>query len=386
MGAVPRTENSSELILTKLAMDIPIRVLLDEKNVTKPFQWKLESPGFFVVFSPGENRRKTIVKAPTVVITHSKGSFYVNGLRQLSSHFFIVPLKDSITFGKNSFDGIFAVTKVNDNSYLVNHLDLEDYVLSVIPYESQLGWPDEVQKAFCISFRSYGISKVLEQRALHARTGKLVPFDIKNTNAHQVYRGNLKSVPYKKNVEDTRGVVLVHDKKPVLAMFDICCGGVIPAKKKGIDFSKAPYLKRPYACEFCKNYKFYQWQHQFSFEKIEKELKKEFPTMGALRDIKVSARDDAGVALEIKFRSANKWFTMTAAKFKSLFKELRSHYYTFTKSGRNLVIDGRGYGHLWGLCQRGTVEMVSQGWNCKNILKFYYPQATFMRLKKKASL
>nr|MBA2306516.1 SpoIID/LytB domain-containing protein [Candidatus Dependentiae bacterium] len=199
---------------------------------------------------------------------------------------------------------------------------------------------------------------------------------------HQVYKGNLRSLSFKKYVEDTKGIVLVHDKKLVLAMFDICCGGIIPANKKGIDFAKAPYLKRSYACTFCKKYKFYAWQYTYSFDRIEAELRKVLPAFGVLRDIKVSSYDPVGVALEIKCRSGNTWFTLTASKFKSLFKELRSLYFSFKKSGRNLIIDGRGFGHLLGMCQRGALGMVEQGHDCKSILKFYYPGATFMRLKK----
>lgn len=380
------SQAKTDIIARKLAIDIPIRVLLDEQSASKSFQWRLESPSAFFLFFPDNKRSKVAIQAPVIIISYQKGAFYVNGKRQSTAHFFIVPLKESISFKGNAFYGVFAVTYTNGVCSLVNHVDIEEYVLSVVPYESLQGWPPEVQKAFCISFRSYGISKVLERRTLQEKGGKVFPYDIKNTNAHQVYRGNLKSLHFKKFVEDTRGVVLVHDKKPVLAMFDICCGGVIPAYKQGVNFGKAPYLKRSYSCKFCKNYRFYAWKYQYPFDRVEKELKKEFPTFGTLRDIKVSSYDQAGVALEIKCRSANRWYTLSAAKFKSFFKELRSLCFVFKRSSRTLVIEGKGYGHLIGLCQRGALEMVSRGWNCKDILKFYYPQTSFMRLKKKEGL
>ncbi len=52
-----------------------------------------------------------------------------------------------------SFKKIFmmeclALTLYQGTPFLVNHLDLEDYVLSVLPYESLPEWPDEVHKAF----------------------------------------------------------------------------------------------------------------------------------------------------------------------------------------------------------------------------------------------
>ena len=39
-------------------------------------------------------------------------------------------------------------------------------------------------------------------------------------------------------------------------------------------------------------------------------------------------------------------------------------------------LDGRGWGHGVGLCQIGAAVMASKGYNYKQILKHYYPNAT----------
>ena len=49
------------------------------------------------------------------------------------------------------------------------------------------------------------------------------------------------------------------------------------------------------------------------------------------------------------------------------------------------MFKGTGYGHHIGLCQWGARELVSQGWDYKKILHFYYPDTTFMKLCKKES-
>ncbi|MBA2306659.1 hypothetical protein H0W26_00825, partial [Candidatus Dependentiae bacterium] len=181
-----KAKSRPDLVSNKLLMDIPIRVLLEEKSATTHLNWKLECPQAFFLFLPEKKQKKTAFQSSVAAITYQMGSFYINGARQNANHFFIVPLKGGISFRGNSFDGIFAVTHTNGICYLVNHLDIEEYVLSVIPHESVQGWPAEVQKAFCIGFRSYGISKVLERRALQEKNSKVVAYDIKNTNAHQV--------------------------------------------------------------------------------------------------------------------------------------------------------------------------------------------------------
>ncbi len=382
VSAIPVTNSQLTKAFKALEFDIPIRVLLDEKPLAQ-VTWKIASPTYFVIFAPHQ-KTKTIFQAAKLTITAQKNSFVINGKKVEGDHLFILPLHGPMSFQGDAFDGVFALTLSQGKGYLVNHLDIEDYVLSVLPYESWPGWPDETQKALCISVRSYGIAKVLEQRKKHEKKGHAVPYDIKNTNVHQNYRGVLKSAPYRKIVEETRGVVLAHDNKPILAMFDICCGGVVPSLKKGIHFSKAPYLERTYPCYFCKDYKFYRWERRLHFDHIEKELKKEFPHMGALKDIKVGSYDAAGVAQDIKFKGMREWYSLPASKFRSPFiKDVYSLAFDFKRNGRSLTLRGKGHGHHMGLCQRGAYQMALKGWNHRNILKFYYPNTTFMRLKKK---
>ena len=363
-----------------LDFEIPIRVLLSESN-TSDIKWAIGSAEGFVVYDP-MTREKTLFKGKGLLVTFAQNQFYLNGKKMAGDHMFIMPLMGLIRKGHVSYDGVFSITRVNAKAYLVNHLDLEQYLQSVLPYESIPGWPDEVQKALCIAFRSYAISKVLEQRAQHEKNKIAHPYDIKSTNEHQIYRGHESRTCYKKIVEDTRGIVLAYNNKPALAMFDIACGGVIPALKKGLHFSKAPYLERKYPCNYCKDHKYYRWEATYTLSDIEKLLKKDFPNMGMLRDLVVESYDKAGVATSIRVKASHRWFSISASKFKSYFKELRSLAFDFKRTGRLLLIRGRGHGHHIGLCQWGALFLIKQGWNYKNVLRFYYPKATFMKLKR----
>lgn len=361
-----------------LEFEMPIRVLLDEQKLSQ-VQWDIASSGGIVVYAPG-TKKKTVFKGTTATVTYKAGAFHINGQKLSETHMFILPLAGLLQKGTVPYDGVFSLTKVRDTAYLVNHLDLEEYLQAVLPYESIPGWPDEVQKAFCITFRSYGISKILEQRALHAKSKWPYPYDIKSTNAHQVYRGHEKTACFKKIVNETRGIVLAYNKQPILAMFDTACGGVIPARKKGVHFDKAPYLERKYPCHFCKEHRFYRWENSYSFDELEKGLKKEFPTLGSLKDIKVGSYDDAGVAQTIRVRGSQKWVMLTASRFKALFPTIRSLCFDLKKNGSKVVVSGKGHGHHLGLCQWGAYFMVKKGWDHKKVLSFYYPNTTFMKL------
>ncbi len=364
----------------KLDLDIPIRVLLHE-NTLKDTKWTLASNEGFVVYAP-ESKKKTIFTSTGLTVTYKNGAFYANGQKQPDTHIFIMPLGGFISKGLINYDGVFSITKVKDTAYLVNHLDLEEYLQSVLRHEGMPGWPDEVQKAFCIAFRSYGISKILEQRALKEKNRWPYPYDIKNTNSHQIYGGHEKRACFKKIVEATRGVVLAHDKKPILAMFDIACGGVIPANKKGVHFDKAPYLERKYPCHYCKEHRFYKWEIEYSFAELEKGLRKIIPHLGKLRDIKIGSFDQAGVAQNIRVRGSHKWFSISASRFRSQFKSLRSLCFDFNRNGAAVTISGKGHGHHLGLCQWGAYFMVKKGWDYKKVLQFYYPNTTFMKLSR----
>lgn len=367
--------------IKKLDLEIPIRVLLDEQSFQSNIEWKFRAEGGFVVFAP-ETKIKTVYQMKTIKVTCSQGSFSINGQKQRGDHLFIIPLNGPVLFKKNNYDGVLALTLYNNTAYVVNHLDLEDYVLSVLPYESFPEWPDEVHKAFCVAFRSYGIAKVLEQREIHAKSGNAVPYDIKDTNVHQIYKGRAYTARFKKIIDQTRGMVLAYNNKPILAMFDICCGGIIPAKKRGIHFAKAPYLKRTYPCTFCKPYKFHTWTCMYTYDQLERALKKEIPALGSFRDMKIAGFDDAGVVTEVRIRGNNQWYTLPASKFKGCLKDMRSLCFRIQKQGHTIKIIGKGHGHHMGLCQRGAYYMVLKKWRYRNILKFFYPHTTFMKLQK----
>ena len=44
-------------------------------------------------------------------------------------------------------------------------------------------------------------------------------------------------------------------------------------------------------------------------------------------------------------------------------------------------MQGKGHGHHIGLCQWGAYTMVKKGHSFKQVLKYYYPDTTLMKLK-----
>lgn len=363
---------------------IPIRVLLAEKR--DDITWDVEVPGGVTIFidtGAGRYGYKQINK-DNIIFTKNSSGVFVNNLPITSNKIFLIPnsfVKDSktpltFTYDSVGYDGICVIVynEFHKSWNLINYLDLEDYVASVIFGESWPGWPDEVNRALSICYRTYGVNKLFEKKKL--------PYDIKNNNTHQVYKGKLKSDKFKKIVESTQHTVVSWQDKPILAMFDISCGNIVPVKKLGLDFDKAPYLGRTYACNYCKSYVHNKWEVGYSLEELNKIINTELNMPGKLRDIIVSKKDKSGCVTELKASLNYKWEIISAKQIKNILKKLRSINFSIKKVKSNLVFTGKGYGHLMGLCQRGAHQMVLQGYNYQEVLKFYYPKTELKKLSK----
>jgi stage II sporulation protein D len=357
-----------------------IRVLLNEQLLDQPCQWTFSAPGGFIIIDSKTPKKKFLHTKDTLTLTNTGKKLLLNGTLYTAEELALIPLKDKISYNTLVYDGALMLCRYNNKLYLVNYIDLEDYVLGVLPSESWPGWPEHVNKALCISIRSYGIAKVLEHRARHAQKNKKVPYDIKNTNIHQVYKGCTRGTALKSIVDETRGIVLSHNNKPIVAMFDACCGGVIPAHKKGIDFVKAPYFARGYPCNYCKEYKFYQWTHTYTHAELKQALGAIHKNI-RLSDVRVVPEDKAGCVGRIEIKNGRAWCALPVQKIKSSLKNLKSLCFTIKRSGTQYIFTGKGHGHHWGLCQWGAAKLAKLGRTYKQILQFYYPGARLMKLR-----
>ena len=305
-------------------------------------------------------------------------------IRFLNDYLFALPHKiinqamkeetGCLIFDKNKYLGIFYLMRHGNAILLINSLDIDDYLFSVLRSEGWPGWPMEVNKALVIASRTYLVEKILQ-----ANKSKR-PYHIVNTIKHQTYKGYHKFVGLKQAVDETHNVFIAYKGEPIVAMFDACCGGVIPAQIEGMDYKKHPYLARVKSCIYCKKYWIYDWKKEFSSLEIIEVLRKDHPDLQEITDIKITQRDSAGLVKQVLISTKNKKMYVTGKKMYSLFPAIKSFCYNIKKKGKLYIFQGRGYGHHIGLCQWGSFGMVQDNWNYKNILQFYYPGTDFMKL------
>jgi len=350
-----------------------VYVLLAKSQDIHVTEWRFKSPKGFIIEPEDYGKKRKSIKVSAITIKVKDGLLWYGG-KPITKRFRLRPIAGHGSYNGIIYDGDFIIMPYNNSFLCINCVELEDYITSVLRTESWPGWPLEINKAFAIACRSYVMFKVLEAR----RTGR--PYHVKNTNAHQTYHGKHELPSLKMAVEQTRGVVLGFKGSPILAMFDCCCGGVIPAHIEDFDFNKVPYLARAYACQYCKESSLYSWQVSYDHALFEPILRDYLKDIIRLSDIRIIKKDKAGLASQVRLKGPKHTIVISGKKLYSLLKEVKSFHFDVCKKGGKIVFTGNGFGHHIGLCQWGARQMVREGWDYKSILQFYYPDTYFMHL------
>ncbi|GMU19254.1 MAG: hypothetical protein AMXMBFR12_04460 [Candidatus Babeliales bacterium] len=352
--------------------DHMVRVLLNESRKPYNCKWEISAKEDLLLGDP-EAQTKRHIKNNKVTVTYSNKQFFIDGQPLSLKRFYLIPVGNTISFEGREYHGSLLFTRDTAAIYAINVLDIEDYVCSVLKTESWPGWPLEVNKAFAIASRSY-IMGIIKNKPT-------TPYHVKNTKEHQTYSGVHDNPVLKEAVAQTKGIYLADQKnEPVLAMFDSCCGGVIPADILGVDFVSAPYLARTYPCIYCKDCRMYNWSIEYPIAHLEKTLKKEIKHLKNMHAVKIAKTDKAGLVQHVSVKSKHANHNLSGKKLYSLLSKVRSFHFTVDCNKTHIKFTGKGVGHHIGLCQWGAREMVAQGYDYKSILNFYYPGTHFMRL------
>lgn len=281
-----------------------------------------------------------------------------------------------IEYDGNQYLGSFIVYQEKKQLYVINSLDINDYLHSVIKHEGFPGWSLEMNKVVAINCRTYLVWQILQALKLNR------PYHIQNDNKHQTYKGYHQCAKLRQAVDETKDLIVAYQGNPACTMYDICCGGVVPGHIDDQGIKSRPYLARNYPCTFCKGYKAYSWSLDMAVQDILNTVKKEFPKIEKINDMHVAKRDKAGLVTKVMIMAGNRKILITGKKFKSLFPKIKSECFTINKAHKRYLIEGNGFGHHRGLCQWGANHLVKhEHWNFQEVLQFYYPGTTLMKLR-----
>lgn len=181
------------------------------------------------------------------------------------------------------------------------------------------------------------------------------------------YNVNFKKID--KAVEETSGLIMVFNNKPIEPKYHDTCGGSTENSEMVID-NKVVYLRKV-LCNYCKDSPNWAGYKEIPIEEIEKKLKIKFPKpntdyvtniTGFIEDVN---KDDEGRVISL---------TIGGKKFKgrdvARLLDLDSTRFSIIPTKIGVATIGKGHG--LGLCQYGGNKMAEVGYTFKDILNYYF--------------
>lgn len=306
-----------------------------------------------------------------------------------------------------SYRGVLEILPVNGALQVINTVNLEEYLYSVVPSEMPADWPKEALKAQAVAARSEAIFKL----GRHKENG----FDFCPEVHCQTYAGVEKEKESAiASVDETRGILMQYNSKTIDAVYSSNCGGHtqsgifgfpdnMPFLNAGIDsveskliFPLTPlqlenWIKRLKVPTFCSldndsNSSSFRWVRIYSASELNRILNNTFD-MGQLRKIIVLKREVSGHISSIRIiGNKNSLILDKELNIRKTLGDLRSSMfkieikYGADKSPDKFIFYGGGWGHGVGMCQRGARGMAQSGYDYKQILDHYFKGIIFKNL------
>lgn len=324
-----------------------------------------------------------------------------------------------------SYYGFFAYSVLNKKLCVVNYIELEQYVKSVMANEVGLNASDEVTKAFSILIRTVPL-----RATKHSDYG----FDVCNQSCCQVYKGTFRqSERNDAFVDSTKGIILTYDGEPISCQYNYSNGGASCSSAAAWGNSPLPYLTSVFLEEPADSA--VTWQEVFSEEQLYKYLKTRpaFSSLqGGIAKVEIKETDPSGsdyvmvlavtdqydntvtlnnsstVRGSLDFSSSNfvvrylleanvhssvgteqkKNTSVITANGVKLFDNIGESYKVLSANGESgtvsadlIMFDGKGRGHGVGYSQVGAEALVSKGYDYAYTLSFYFPGTQMTKIK-----
>ena len=205
------------------------------------------------------------------------------------------------------YPGGFRYERVNGgNLNVVNIVDMEDYLIGVVPYEMSDSWPLEALKAQAVCARSYAYNSLNHHSSYH--------FDICNGTDCQVYYGYGGGSTYNANaaraVEETSGVYAKYNGKVIETFYSASHGGASESVYNvwGSSLSTYPYLcgvKDPYEADTASMNPYSSWTVSYTTSTLTQRLQsKGYGTGTSVASLDLTY-SDLGNVIAVKVNYAN---------------------------------------------------------------------------------
>jgi len=262
----------------------------------------------------------------------------------------------------------------NQTLFVVNHIDVEDYLYGVLFHEVGFWWPMAALKAQAVASRTYALNQKQERR------GKL--FDLYNNQRSQMYGGAGSERSRSTGAVDaTRAEVLTYEGKIFPTFYHATCGGMTRDASElwNVDL---PPLDGGVKCSSCWFSPHYAWQAKLGHEELEDILKKHDVEVGGVHHLDIVSRTPSRRVDEIKIKGSRRHKTLKAKDLRLWIgpRVVRSEDFDVRMDGDEVIFKGNGWGHGVGMCQWGALGQSIMRKKYDEILEFYYPGSEIKKI------
>lgn len=328
--------------------------------------------GFFVHRKSGAPLYLRPVLSATIGI---KRGLTVNRFDSLEDELTFLPKEGGkISVERRPYAGIVRVKKKKGGLWVINEVDVEEYLKGVVPAEMASDWELEALKVQAIISRTYA----LYQKEEHRRRD----FDLMSTVLSQVYQGGeVEDSRASLAIAETAGMVLTYGGRTALTFFHSTSAGPTEDAEERWNIN-LPYLKGV-NCPLDRDSPYYQWKRTISLREMETAIRRLNHSVATVTLLAPLQWSRAGRILTLKVLHSEGEMVLKAEDLRAAlgYKFLPSTRFTIDSFGTEIQISGMGYGHGVGLCQWGAKVMAEQGLKAGEILLYYYPGVTLQSYK-----
>jgi len=296
-----------------------------------------------------------------------------------------------VEVGGASYRGTIWVQRAGRGGItFVNRLDLESYLLGVVPRET--GDVDaaayEAVKAQAVAARTYAVAHMGGRAALG--------FDVYPGTQDQVYGGvAAERETISRAVRETAGEVATYGGQPIEAYYHSTCAGRTAAIDEVWNVRPAPYLVSvedvdPRTGEaYDRASSRFRWTERWTQAQLVSVLNRTLADslrgrrIREIEDVDVLSRTQSGRVRAMRIETDAGTFTVGRDRVRWILAPARGGTLNSSKfdvrverSGgavTAIVAEGGGWGHGIGMCQVGAMGRARAGQDYRTILQAYYP-------------
>lgn len=249
---------------------------------------------------------------------------------------------------------------------VINLVNLDEYLYSVVGGESYPTWPKEALKAQAVVARTYALFRTSTSSNTH--------YDLDTTTKTQIYRGiETESLATHDAVKMTFGEVLTQRNKLILSVFHSSSGGYTE-NVKNVWNSSLSYLQG--VPDYDHLSPVFLWNKTFS----QTEMSQLISGLGSIYSLIPEKISQSDRVITLKILGSQSSRKISGLELRKILK-LKSTVFTISADKGLFVIKGRGFGHGLGMSQWGSYYLAKQNIPYYRILSHYYKDSDLTLIK-----